>query len=322
MRRILWVAVFLTLFAVLVVCGQELVYDLDAALALLPGEDVMIEYSDAGRAQLEAAIGAFRVALNVPDDLDEKSEDAVNAFSVDLAQKDLVNKLAQCYYTLADAFLGGESNEEATYVMGKHWGLKSLRMNPEFTRLEDEESFVAAVEAETDVPALYWTNANWLRVAEFNKIAAIVAGVPSKTEAMSVRVLELEPTYIVYGPYRSLGAFWGGLPRLPGGTYRKNLNKALSYFCKIVDEPELCAECQDCPDFGPFDPVCNEYFENRLFFVEFYLMDPKKPHWEDAKRILEDVLAEPIGDMHPLYNAISKEKAQKFLDEVNEHLKG
>jgi len=322
MRRILWVAVFAALFAGLVVCGQELVCDLDAALALLPGEDVMIEYSDAGRAQLEAAIGAFRVTLNVPDDLDEKSEDAVNAFPVDLTQKDLVNKLAQCYYTLADSFLGGEPDEEATYVMGKHWGLKSLRMNPEFTRLEKEESFVAAVEVETDVLALYWANANWLRVSEFNKLAAVMAKVPEKSEAISLRLLELEPTYIVYGPYRSLGAFWGGLPRLPGGTYRKNLKKALSYFCKIVEEPELCAECQDCPDFGPFDPVCNEYFENRVFFVEFYLMDPKEPHWEDAKRILEGVLAEPIGDKHPLYNAISQEKAQKFLDEVNEHLEG
>ena len=320
MRKFLWVAVFLTFFVALTVCGQETVSDLEAALALIPSEDVMIEYSDQGRGQLETAIAAFRVALGIPDDLDEKSEDAVNAFPVDLAQKDLVNKLSQCYYTWADAFLEGEPIEEATYLMGKHWGLKSLRMNSEFARLEQEESFVAAVQAEGDILALYWANANWLRASEFNKIAAIVAGVPSKTEAMSLRCLELDEAYICYGPYRALAAFWGGMPRLPGGTYRKNLNKALSYFCKIVDEPELCAECQDCPDFGPFDPVCNEYLENWLFFVEFYLMDEKKPHWEDAKRILEDVLAEPIGDKHPLYNAISQEKAQKFLEKVKEHL--
>lgn len=314
MKRILWGTVFLTLFAGLVVCGQELVCDLDVALALLPGEDVMIEYSDAGRAQLEAAIGAFRLALNVPDDLDEKSEDAVSAFPVDLGQKDLVNKLTQCYYTLADAFLGGEPNEEATYLMGKHWGLKSLRMNPEFTRLEKEESFVAAVEVETDVPALYWANANWLRASEFNKLAAVMAKVPEQSEAISLRVLELEPTYIVYGPYRSLGAFWGGLPRLPFGTYRKNFEQALSYFCYIVDEPDYCADCDGCT----FDPISNEYFESRLFFVEFYLLE--RELWEDAARILESVLAEPIGDTHPLYNAISQEKAQKFLETVKEHL--
>jgi len=314
MWRILWGAVFMTFVAALGVWGQQPACDLDAALALLPGEDVMIEYSDAGRAQLEAAIGAFRIALDVPDDLNEKSEDAVNAFPVDPAQKDLVTKLSQCYYTLADAFLGGEPNEEETYVMGKHWGLKSLRMNPEFTRVEKEDGFIAAVEAETDVPALYWANANWLRVAEFDKIGAIMGGVPPKSEAMSLRVLELAPTYIVYGPYRSLGAFWGGLPRLPFGTYRKNFERALSYFCYIVDDPTYCADCDGCT----FDPVCDEYFENRLFFVEFYLLE--RELWEDAARILESVLAEPIGDKHLLYNAISQEKAQTFLEKVKEHL--
>jgi hypothetical protein len=180
--------------------------------------------------------------------------------------------------------------------------------------LEKEESFVAAVEAETDVPALYWANANWLRASEFNKLAAVMAKVPEQSEAIALRLLELEPTYIVYGPYRSLGAFWGGLPRLPFGTYRKNFERALSYFCYIVDEPDYCADCDDCT----FDPICNEYFESRLFFVEFYLLELEL--WEDAARILESVLAEPIGDKHPLYNAISQEKAQKFLEEVKEHL--
>jgi len=319
MRRILWVAAFLTLLAVLVVCGQELVYDLDAALALLPGEDVMIEYSDAGRAQLEAAIGAFRVALNVLDDLDEKSEDAVNAFSVDLAQKDLVNKLAQCYYTLADAFLEGEDNEIDTFLMGKQWGLKSLRMNPDFAAVEKSEDFKAAAMAETDIAALYWATANWLRVAEFDKFGAIKAGAPGKTVTMSKRTLELNGKYISYGPYRSLGAFYGGLPtdvisKMLG--WGQDLPRALSYFCYIVDEPGYCADCDGCT----FDPICNEYFESRLFFVEFYLLE--RELWEDAARILESVLAEPIGDKYPLYNAISQEKAQKFLDKVNEHLEG
>jgi len=314
MRKFLWVAVFLIPIAALPVCGQDTGSDLEAALALIPSEDVMIEYSDEGRAQLEAAIVAFRVALDIPNDLDEKSEDAVNAFPVDLVQKDLVNKLSQCYYTLADAFLAGEPDEEASYLMGKHWGLKSLRMNPEFARLEQEDSFVVAVQAETDVRALYWANANWLRAAEFDKMAAIFAGVPPKTEAMSLRVLELEPTYIAYGPYRALAGFWGGMPRLPFGTYRKNFEKALSYFCYIVDEPEYCADCDGCT----FDPICNEYFENRLFFVEFYLME--RELWEDAARIAQSVLDEPVGDKHPLYNAISQGKAKQFLEKVREHL--
>jgi len=42
--------------------------------------------------------------------------------------------------------------------------------------------------------------------------------------------------------------------------------------------------------------------------------------WEDAKRILDQVLSEPIGDKYPLYNAISQEKATEFLEEVEGHL--
>jgi len=318
MRRLLLFVGCLLLLAPFTAVGQDGVVDLEAALALIPGTDVMIEYSDEGRTQLEAAIDAFRTTLGIPDDLDEKSEEAVNDFIVDLAQKDLVNKLSQCYYTLADAFLSGEPNERDTYLKGKNWGLKTLRMNPEFTTLEQDDSFIAAVQTESDVTALYWANANWLRASEFNKLEAIFAKVPQQTEAISLRLLELDKTYVCYGSYRSLGAFWGGMPRLPAGTYRKNFNKALSYFCKVVDEPVLCSECVDCPDFGPFDPVCNEYFENRTFFVEFYLME--KELWEDAARILTSVLAEPIGDKYPLYNAISQEKAQAFLEEVNKHL--
>lgn len=323
--RKMWLGIaFLVILTQLVVSGQSTDSDLEVALAIIPGEDVMIEYSDKGWAQLEAAIAAFREALGVPDDFNEKSEDAVNAFEVDPAMKNVVNKLSQCYYTLADAFLEGEASLKETYLKGKHWGFKSLRMNPDFVALEQSDGFIAAVQAETDVAALYWTNANWLRsvtqTIEDKLQATLFWGVPEKSEAIMLRVLELDETYICYGPYRALGAFWGGMERLPFGEFRKNLQKALSYFCKIVDEPRLCTECEDCPDFGPFAPACDEYFENRLFFVEFYLMDEKKPHWEDAARILQSVLDEPIGDKYPLYNAISHEKAQRFLDEVNEHL--
>jgi hypothetical protein len=318
MRRKILLVIPLLVFPLLASVAQEEGSPLDAALVLFAGGDVMIPYSEEGRAQLEAAIEVFRTALGVSEELDEANEEAVGNFDVDFAQKDLVNKLSQAYYTLADAFLAGETNERETYLRGKHWGMKSLRMGSEFAQLEAEEGFVAAVQAETDVVALYWAAANWLRASEFNKLEAIFAGVPEKTEAVSLRCLELDETFNVYGSYRALGAFWGGMPRLPAGTYRKNFNKSLSYFCKVVDEPDLCAECKDCPDFGSFDPVANEYFENRLFFVEFYLIE--KEYWQDAARILQDVLSEPIGEAHPLYNALSQEKATEFLEEVEKHL--
>jgi len=317
MRRLLLFVGCLLLLVPFTAVGQDEVADLEAALALIPGTDVMIEYSDEGRAQLEAAITAFRTALGIPEDLDESNEDRVDELAIDLELKDLVNKLSQCYYTLADAFLGGEDDEIETFLKGKHWGLKSLRMNPDFVALEKEKEFIEAVKAENDIAALYWANANWLRVAEADKLTAIRAGAPGKTVNMAKRTLELDPTYICFGPYRTLGAFYSGLPtdlfsRAIG--WGQDLPKALSYFCYIVDEPAYCADCDGCT----FDPVCNEYFESRTFFVEFYLME--KELWEDAARVLTSVLDEPIGDKYPLYNAISQEKAQAFLEEVNKHL--
>ena len=320
MRRLIPLALVLLVGFGIIACAMTL----DEALALFSGSDIMVQYNDEGRAQLEGAIAAFLATLGVPEDLDQLDELAVNDFYVDPANKDLLNKLSQAYYTLADAFLSGEEEEESTYVKGKNWGMKSLRMDPTFAEIEgpptkDIGRFIDAVKQETDIAALYWTGANWLRVAEFNKVKAVFAKIPDQTEVMYLRCLELDDTYMNYGSYRALGAFWGGLPRLGILVhYSKNFNKSLGYFCKVVNEPEICAECNDCPDFGPVDPAADEYFENRLFFVQYYLME--KGMWEDAKRILDEVLAEPVGEKYPLYNAISQEKAAEFLEEVEEHL--
>jgi len=42
--------------------------------------------------------------------------------------------------------------------------------------------------------------------------------------------------------------------------------------------------------------------------------------WDDAKRVVDSVVADGIGDKYPLYNAISLEKAALFLEEINSHL--
>jgi len=316
MRRLL----LFTVLAMLVGGGTALAITVDEAIGLFQGSDIMIPYSEEGRATLDEMIAAFRGALGVPHDLDETNEDAVMAFDLDAAQIDIINKLSQTYYTLADAFLEGQPEERPTYLRGKHWGLKALRMIPDFTATESTDGFVAAVATAEDVDSLYWASANWLRAGEFNPLEAVFAGVPEKTDAMSKRCLDLDETYMNYGSYRALGAFWAGLPKLPAGYYRKNWSRSLGYFCYIVNELEICADwdCDVCPELGEFNPVNDEYFENRLLFVQYYLIP--REMWEDAKRILDAVLAEPIGEKYPLYNAISQEKAVTFLAEVEEHL--
>ena len=304
-------------FAVSLLClptfAQEAM-DLETALSFFVDDQIMVGYSDAGRAQLEAIIAALKNALGVPEDLDETSEkngeQNVGALEIDMDLKHVVNKLSQAYYTLANVFIEDEKDGYPIYRAGKHWGFKSLRMNPEFNDLTGGR-FDESVARETDVRALYWTNSNWLRASKEDKLKAVFAGVPGKAEMLMNRVLELDPEFIYGGIYRSLGGFYEQLP----GMFGRDINKALFYLCHIVDEPDYCSEC------GAGATVANayEYLENQTFFVEFYLIPEK--HWEDANRILQNVLAAEVGDAAPLMNAYSKAHAQTLLDEyVKENL--
>lgn len=283
--------------------------DLDTALSFFVNDQITIEYSDAGKAQLEQIIGALKVGLGAPADLDEDDEEAVGALEIDISLKEVVNNLAQAYYTLANVFTEDIEEGFPIFRAGKHWGFKSLRMNPEFNDISGGR-FDESVAAETDIRAVYWTNANWLRASKENKLAAVVAGVPAKSEMLTNRVIELDPTFIAGGPYRSFGGYYEQLP----GLFGRDVQLALFYLCHVVDEPTFCAET------GAGEMIANayEYFENRTFFAEYYLMPEK--HWEDAARILQSVLDDEIGETYVLMNAFSKAHAQILLDEVNENL--
>ncbi len=291
---------------------------LDAALALIPDDgDVAVLYTSEGRAALEAAIDALEAAVGVTASFDATSEDAYMALEIPIEQKPLVNKLSQALYTLGDVFLYRESaaTRKAIFERGQFWGLKSLRMNPMFAAVETSaDRFIDAIAQEMDVAALYWTYGNWARKDEFDILGAVFRNDPPKLEALIMRALEVQPTYINFGAYRSIAAFWGGLPALPLIEYRQDLPRALAYLCPVLTEPGHCIECAACP----FDPDCNLYFENRLIFAQYYLM--KKDAWAEAARVLQSILDEPVGELHALYNAFDQELARELLAEVQKHL--
>jgi hypothetical protein len=287
----------------------------DEALALFPPKsDILIPYSASGQAALETVIRTFEDALGVTPAFDKTSEEAYTALAVDPAHKDWLNKLSQCYYTLGDVFLRNQEGAATAFEKGRLWGIKSLRMNPEFAQEEIRHGFIAAVNQETDEAALYWTYANWARKDDFDKLGAIVRNDPPKLLALADRALAVDPTYVAYGPYRALAAFWGGLPPLPLYKFGQNLPRTLSYICAVIDEPGYCSACADCP----IDSDPNAYFENRLIFAQYYLME--KSAWNDAARVLRSILDDPIGDTYPLYNAYDQEIAKDLLAEVDKHL--
>jgi len=302
MRKVL----LFTLVAMLGIGSMVSAMTLDDALGMFKENDINVPYSDEGKAQIEEMIGAFLAALGADAALDETNEDAVMALEIDYSLRNVVSKLAQAYYTLGNIFIPDEENEEV-HLKGKHWGLKALRMNPDFLAAEEDDGFVAAVEFENDVTAIYWATSNWLRVAQKHPMQAVFAGVPAKTQAMSERSMALDPTYMVGGPYRSLGAYYSGLP------VGKDLDKALEYLCHI-NEAAVCAECE----VGEMVPGAEGYYENLTFLAEFYYME--KGMWTEAAELLQRVLDSPIGDTYPLYNGYSHVNAANLLAEVNKKL--
>jgi hypothetical protein len=289
---------------------------LDAVLALIPDDgDVAVQYDDAGRAALEAAIRTLEDALGVTAAFDATNEGAYMALEIPAELESLASKLSQAYYTLGDVFLHGDPAAEAAFVRGQYWGLKSLRMDPRFAEVErNSKSFSEAVKLATDVPALYWTYGNWARKDEFDVLGAVFRDDPPKLLVLIERAFELAPSYVSYGAYRSLAAFWGGLPPIPLIAFGQNLPRALSYICPVLNEVQFCATCETCP----VDPSVDEYLENRLIFAQYYLME--KGLWADAARVLQEIIDEPVGELHALYNAFDQQLARELLVEVNEHL--
>lgn len=295
------------------VLGEEM--EVTGALNLFPeGEDVAIAYDENGRLALEAAIEVIERELGVSSLFDYTDEEAYAVLEIPLDRKRWVSALSQGYYTLADLFLDEDSEAKAAFGRGQFWGLKSLRMARSFATVETRRGFIDAVAQETDVAALYWTYGNWARKDEYDPLGAIFRNDPPKLLGLIERALELDETYMAYGAYRALAAFWGGLPPMPLIEFGQKLPRALSYICPVLDESAFCMNCAVCP----VDPNVGEYFENRRIFAEYYLME--KGLWDHAARVLRSILDEPSDYDHPLYNAYCRRRAQELLHRVEERL--
>jgi len=313
MKRLFLALLFLSVFSTLVTGVTE--EEISSALALFPeAHDVAVTLSEEGRIALESAIEVLEMALGVTVLFDHTDEAAYMALSVGLDSKTVVNALSRGYYTLADVFLTEDEAKMAAFTRGQFWGLKSLRMSQTFSEEEVRHGFIDAVNQETDVAALFWTYGNWSRKDEYDKVGAVFRNDPPKLRALIERALDVDPTYAVDAPYRALAAFWSGLPPMPLFEYGQNLPRALSYICPVINEPDYCQACPNCPLVGDAD----DYFENRLIFAQYYLMEMGL--WEDAARVLQSILDEPIGEKYPLYNAYCVQVAQALMDEVVENL--
>lgn len=312
-KRLFTLSVLLLLFSALALAMTD--EEISAALALFPeGQDVAVLRTDEGKLALESALETLESALGVSVLFDHDDEAAYMELAIDMDKKSWVNALTQGYYTWGDIFLADDDAKKTAFVRGQYWGLKSLRMSSAFATEEVQHGFIEAVSQETDIAALFWTYGNWSRKDEYDVLGAVFRNDPPKLLAMIERVYDLDPTYSANGPYRALAAFWGGLPPLPLTAFGQNLPRALSYICPVINEPDYCETCVSCPVAEDVD----EYFENRLIFAQYVLMEESL--WEEAARVLQSIIDDEIGERYALYNAHCVEIAQHLLDEVADHL--
>ncbi len=285
MRRTLAAMVVGVGLLALPLMGQQLDQLIEDGLSIFLNDQVVV----GSRAELEQAI----VALTAAVDLDPTSAEVLNS-------------LSQCYYTLADVYETDEDAKKAAYTEGWHYGEMSVRLAPGFGETEDEDGFEAAVQLVDDVAALQWTYSNWSRYDQFDILGAIFRNDTAKLRATIERAIEVDPTYVAGAPYRSIAAYYASLPKLFG----QDLDLALSYLCNVVDSVE-CQACEACP--VKMDPICDAFFGNRVFYVQFYLIPSER--WGQARDVLEGVIEEDAGDIYPFHNVLNQQRARTLLDE-------
>ncbi|HAZ27790.1 TPA: hypothetical protein DCY65_03165 [Candidatus Acetothermia bacterium] len=227
--------------------------------------------------------------------LQAKLETAIRLYEQVLAQDannvPALNMLSRSYYTLADVFLPNE-DKAAAHAIGQEYGKRALRTDPEFVRVEAERGFVEAVGVSNDLEALYWTYCNWARRVELGGVVgllmAALRGDDRKLVALIERCLELDRGYTYGGPLRSLAAYWAKHP------FSRDPEKVRTLLEEAV---------AGYPD----------YLENRLFFIEYYLIPAEK--WAQAREEIQKVIDAPIG-VAALMNGLVKIRVLDLLPRV------
>lgn len=285
MRRTVTAVVFGVCLFALPLAGQQLHQLIEEGLSIFFNDQVVV----GGRGELEQAIDALTSAVGL---------DPTNA--------EVLNALSQCYYTLADVYEAEDDAKKDAYTEGWHYGEMSLRLAPGFDEVKAETGFSAAVQLVSDVAALQWTYSNWSRYDQFDILGAVFRNDTAKLRALIERAIAVDPTYVAGAPYRSIAAYYASLPRLFG----QDLDLALSYLCNVVDSGE-CTACETCP--SKMDPICDAFFGNRVFYVQFYLIPSEK--WQQARDVLVRVIDEDAGEIYPFHNTLNQQRAQRLLAE-------
>ena len=276
-RRLAVLAMLIMVVSVPVIAqSASLIASADASFDRWSGSFSFSSYET----QLRQAIVLYEHAL--PD----VSPDALQTRS------HVLDRLAQAYFELGMVYLTNRDEQEKAYSKGKDFALASLRLDPAFVEAE-KDGFRVALHSASDVRAVFWYGNNLGRYLNFHPLTALSGGMKD-VQAAFERAIELDPTYLGGGPWRSLGSFLAQVPAFMGGDKdraRAALESAVqidpSFIENYVDIADYVA--RPAKDWASF---CNEI--NAALAVE--ADEGKVAKW-------------------PLYNALALQRAHDLAED-------
>jgi hypothetical protein len=282
-----------------------------AGICLLAGA-LLIAVSSAGTRGEETSSVAWIERGNAAFEerfTDEKMTEAIAAYEAALpdlvllpieTQAFVLNRLTQLHYEWTTFSPGNTPNDKLAFQKGKDYGLRSLRLNPEFAALE-EGDFAGAVALVIDQAALLWTADNWGALFHYDPISGMLH--IGKVRALYERCLAVSESYWGASAHNALGAMLVVTPRVLGGDTEaglEHLERALA--------------------------LSPDYLLNRVVYAQYwgftYDLFGSISGIRDATFIeeqLQIVLEAPIGEW-PFWNREAKLEAEDLLDELRERM--
>jgi len=234
----------------------------------------------------------------------EKMLEAIDAYQAVLpnlesepleVQAFVLNRLAQLHYELTTFSPGDTPEDEEAFRKGKEYGLRSVRLNPAFAALE-ENDFEEAVATVNDPAALLWTADNWGALLDYNPISGLLY--LGRVRALYERCLAADEDYWGASAHNALGAMFIVTPAAFGGDEeegRVHLEAALSlaptYLLNYVVYAQYWGFTYDL--FGNVTGVRDAAFVEERLRIVLDAPIGEWPFWNrEAKREAEALLAD------------------------------
>jgi hypothetical protein len=234
----------------------------------------------------------------------EKMDEAIAAYETALATFEslppethafVLNRLTQLSYERTTFTPGNTPDDKLAFQAGKNYGLLSLRLNPAFAAME-EDDFDAAVAAVTDPSALLWTADNWGALFAYDPIGGMFQ--IGKVRALYERCLEIDETYWGASAHNALGAMLVVTPTALGGDEAAGLDhleRAVAldptYLINRVVRAQYWGFTYDL--FGNINGIRDAAFVEEQLGIVLDAPIADWPFWNrEAQREAQDLLAE------------------------------